>query len=245
MLGRRLCFVLPLLIQACLGLSTREVAFKGGVKADDQFHPKHHMKHGDGKSKWVNRNDVDWEACHPTQVMAQSGVLDISIEDDEGVFHNHHSFLYRCAMGPNPFYLRYTLPSGGSVMLKMQWPDVLDENYLFSSKEKTRDDIGYGFRIAVCSDTKDRFHYRRFFFNGLGDMNKFIQAQSTMMSGMNTPTALAKEDFFKAPRYHISRNIEEVKPVNQFGDHYVGISNPVKLLRTVDELEHLRADIKL
>eukprot|EP00462_Mataza_sp_D1_P005991 CAMPEP_0175119688 /NCGR_PEP_ID=MMETSP0087-20121206/202_1 /TAXON_ID=136419 /ORGANISM="Unknown Unknown, Strain D1" /LENGTH=218 /DNA_ID=CAMNT_0016401047 /DNA_START=426 /DNA_END=1082 /DNA_ORIENTATION=+ len=173
----------------------------------------------DGKPNWLNRNDIDWETCHLNQVKGQSGILTLAIEENEGHFVTHHAFLYRCDTGPNPFYLRYTTPDGRSVLIKLQWPTILDENYLFATKALDRDHIGYGFRIAVASSTQTRWHYRRFYFTSLRSLNRFVLAQSFLMNGQKN--VLHKADFFKAPRIAIA-GVDELRNddnLNAYGDH--------------------------
>jgi hypothetical protein len=188
-----------------------------------------------GKSNWLNRNDIDWEICHLNQVVGQSGIMNLALEDeDEGnKFTDHHAFLYRCDTGPNPFYLRYTKPTGGSVLLKIQWPTILDENYLFATKAEDRDHIGYGFRIAVCSSTNTRWHYRKFFFHSLRSLNRFVEATSTLMNGQHN--VLHKADFFKAPRFDVPGiNDGHNNDVNAYGDHFFG-NEDTELLKAADQ----------
>lgn len=172
----------------------------------------------DDKPNWLNRNDIDWETCHLNQVKGQSGILTLSIEEEENHFVTHHAFLYRCDTGPNPFYLRYTTPDGKSVLLKLQWPTILDANYLFASKAIDRDHIGYGFRIAVASETLTRWHYRKFYFTSLRSLNRFVLAQSHLMNGQHN--VLHKIDFFKAPRIDVE-GVDELRTdhTNAYGDH--------------------------
>jgi hypothetical protein len=187
----------------------------------------------DGKPNWLNRNDIDWEICHLNQVVGQSGLLNVGLEEDDGKIVDHHAFLYRCDTGPNPFYLRYTKREGGSVLIKLQWPTILDENYLYATKAEDRDHIGYGFRIAVASSTKTRWHYRRFFFHTLRSLNRFVDATSTLMNGQHN--VLHKADFFKAPRFDIP-NIEQGhdQAINEYGDHYFGVYD-TELLHAADQ----------
>jgi len=189
-----------------------------------------------GKSDWLNRNDIDWETCHLNQVVGQSGLMNLALEDEDesNTFTDHHAFLYRCQTGPNPFYLRYTKPTGGSVLLKIQWPTILDENFLFATKAEDRDHIGYGFRIAVASSTKTRWHYRKFFFHTLRSLNRFVTATSTLMNGQKN--VLHKADFFKAPRYDIPLRDEggHDSQVNAFGDHFFGMTD-TELLKAADQ----------
>lgn len=187
-----------------------------------------------GKPNWLNRNDIDWETCHLNQVVGQSGLLNLALEDGDETnkFTDHHAFLYRCQTGPNPFYLRYTKRTGGSVLLKIQWPTVLDANYLFATKADDRDNIGYGFRIAVTSSTLTRWHYRKFYFHTLRSLNRFVTATSTLMNGQHN--VLHKEDFFKAPRYDIPNVDEEGGDVNAYGDHFFGMED-TELLAAADQ----------
>lgn len=202
--------------------------------------PKHHGDfNSDGTPTWINRNDVDWEPCSVAQIVGQSSLLTVAIEEEHGSFVDHHAFLYRCATGMNPFYLRHSLPQGGTVLLKLLWPDILDENYLFASTAEDKDQIGYGFRIGVASATKDRFHFRRFFFHTLADMNHFIVATSTLMN--NTPTKLHKADFFKAPRYTIAGVQNHAETMNEFGDHYFGKKDE-DLLAAADQAQPIIDD---
>jgi len=188
-----------------------------------------------GKPKWVNRNDVDWKDCDKSQVVAESGMLTVAVE--EGLLHHdnfvdHHAFLYRCDVDENPFYLRYTLPTGGTTLLNLQWPSILDETYLFASTSEDKDKIGYGFRILVSSSTEQRAHFKRFFFHSLKDLNRFIAATSTMTN--NGPTILHKADFFKAPRYDIDMSDSIASQHNEFGDHYYGLKD-ADLLKAADQ----------
>lgn len=173
-----------------------------------------------GKPNWLNRNDIDWEACHLNQVKGQSGIITLAIEEglESNHFVTHHAFLYRCDTGPNPFYLRYTTPEGESILLKLQWPTILDANYLFATKAIDRDHIGYGFRIAVCSATKSRWHYRKFYFTSLRSLNRFVLAQSFLMNKQHN--VLHKVDFFKAPRITVD-GIDDLRndESNAYGDH--------------------------
>jgi len=188
----------------------------------------------DGTPRWVNRNDVDWKACNMDQVSAQSALLTVAIEEKlhQGKFEDHHAFLYRCDVGENPFYLRYTLQTGGTTLLNLQWPSILDETYLFASAPEDKDKIGYGFRIMVSSETKQRAHFRRFFFHTLKDMNRFISAVSKMTN--DAPTILHKADFFKAPRFDIDAIADATTSHNEFGDHYFGVRD-ADLLKAADQ----------
>jgi len=174
----------------------------------------------DGSPAWVNRNDVDWEECEPHQVVSHSDVLTVAIEEEQGGFVDHHAILYRCATADNPFYLRFSHKEGGTTFINMQWPSVLDETYLFASTSEDKDKIGYGFRVMVASDTKKRYHFRRFFFHTLTDFNRFMTTVSTQMN--NEPTILHKADFFKAPRFEIESVTGFTQPTNEFGDHFWG-----------------------
>lgn len=189
----------------------------------------------DGKSNWLNRNDIDWETCHLNQVTGQSGLLNLALEDEDesNKFTDHHAFLYRCDTGLNPFYLRYTKKTGGSVLLKIQWPTILDANYLLASKSEDRDEIAYGFRIAVTSNTKSRWHYRKFMFHTLRSLNRFVEATSTLLNGQHN--TLHKADFFKAPRLELGHfNDGHNNDVNAYGDHFFGLGD-TELLKAADQ----------
>lgn len=173
---------------------------------------------------FVNRNDVDWQACLQEETVAQTGMIKIAIEDmQSGEFKDHPCVLYKCNSPlDNPFFLRFIKEGkeSSTTLLNLHWPTVLDENYLFSSRvESDRDNIGYGFRIGVASDTNDRFHFRKFFFHSMGDLNAFVAP----VAGQSSPPATyTKVDFFKAPQYKITVVNAHVDPTNKFGDHYAG-----------------------
>lgn len=186
----------------------------------------------DGTPAWVNRNDVDWESCAKEQVVAQSNILTIALEEDDGAFVDHHALLYRCATEDNPFYLRVTNQEGGTTFINMQWPSVLDETYLFASVSEDKDKIGYGFRVMVSSQTKKRYHFRRFFFHTLTDFNRFVKATSSMTNAQ--ATILHKADFFKAPRFDIESVSTFTQPQNEFGDKFWGLQDK-DLLNTADK----------
>lgn len=188
----------------------------------------------DGTPAWVNRNDVDWESCSKSQVLAQSDILTVALEEEDNNFVDHHALLYRCSTEDNPFYLRLTNQKGGTTFINLQWPSILDETYLFATTAEDKDQIGYGFRIMVSSDTKKRYHFRRFFFHTLTDMNRFIKSTSTMTNGV--ATILHKADFFKAPRYDISSVLPLNQASNEFGDKYFGNVDK-DILQTADKAD--------
>jgi hypothetical protein len=184
----------------------------------DALQPPPH--NADGKPAWVNRNDVDWESCDSSQVLQQSEILDVALEEEHGGFHDHHGVLYRCSTEANPFYLRYSNKKTltGTTFINLQWPSVLDETYLFATTAEDKDKIQYGFRIMVSSDTKKRYHFRRFLFHTLDGINHFIKSVSTMTN--DSPSLLGKADFFKAPRYAIPA-LSHSAPENEFGDRFL------------------------
>ena len=106
-------------------------------------------------------------------------------------------------------------------------PSVLDENYLFASTtpDHDKDAISYGFRVMVSSASKKHYHFRRFLFPNLGELNAFIGAVSSMTN--NAAATLTKADFFKAPRYDLPI-VGPGSPENAFGDHFNAVTSLVR-----------------